>query len=352
MIKVKISIGWHQLKSDFSSDSDNLSIFNFTNTNDNIYNNKQFFINSKIDNPDFWFILENTTSNKKETTNINPENVYFLNSETRYDPSYFLLPSKKQFLNQFKYIYSPNFTNLITSINTPPFLMWSLRGNPFLESFEESDVEFYKNYNPKKDRLLSVYCTDKQITEIQKVRLDFVKKLKAELGDDLHWYGTDIKTKSKIDGIGRYKYHLVLENQISNNFISEKLYDPFLGNSYPIYSGAPNASEFFNTESFTYINLHDFNGSINKIKECIKSDLHEKNKLHIDKSKNYVLTKFNLIKRIDEIVENVSKKANTGEAKLYSVYPKIHFEGKTRFSKIIYSINRRIKISHCFSKIL
>ena len=127
MIKVKISIGWHQLKSDFSSDSDNLSIFNFTNTNDNIYNNKQFFINSKIDNPDFWFILENTTSNKKETTNINPENVYFLNSETRYDPSYFLLPSKKQFLNQFKYIYSPNFTNLITSINTPPFLMWSLR---------------------------------------------------------------------------------------------------------------------------------------------------------------------------------------------------------------------------------
>ena len=194
--------------------------------------------------------------------------------------------------------------------------MWSLRGNPFLESFEESDVEFYKNYNPKKDRLLSVYCTDKQITEIQKVRLDFVKKLKAEVGDDLHWYGTDIKTKSKIDGIGRYKYHLVLENQISNNFISEKLYDPFLGNSYPIYSGAPNASEFFNTESFTYINLNDFNGSINKIKECIKSDLHEKNKLHIDKSKNYVLTEFNLIKRIDEIVENVSKKANTGEAKI------------------------------------
>ena len=343
MIKVKVSIGWKQLKSGIPSYSQDLSIFNFTNTNDNIYNNKKYFINSKIENPDFWFILENTTSNKKETVNINPKNIYFLNSETRYDPSYFLLPSKKQFLNQFQYVYSPNFVNLNNSINTPPFLMWRLRGDPFAENFNESDIEFYKNYKPKKDRLLSVYCTNKQITDIQKVRLDFVKKLKLELGDDLHWYGTDIKTKSKIDGIGRYKYHLVIENQINNNFISEKLYDPFLGNSYPIYSGAPNASEFFNKDSFTHINLNDFNGSINKIKECIKSDLHEKNKFHIDKSKNYVLTKFNLIKRIDEIVENVSKKANTGEAKLYSVYPKVHFEGKTRFSKIIYSINKRIK---------
>ena len=59
MIKVKISIGWHQLKSGIPSYSEDLSIFNFTNTNDNIYNNKQFFINSNIENPDFWFILEN-----------------------------------------------------------------------------------------------------------------------------------------------------------------------------------------------------------------------------------------------------------------------------------------------------
>ena len=98
----------------------------------------------------------------------------------------------------------------------------------------------------------------KQINEVHKVRFDFVKKLK-KLGDELHWYGYENKTEDKIEGIGSYKYHLVLENNLLPNTMTEKLFDSYLG-SYPIYSGAANAEDYFPNNSFTEINIHDFNG--------------------------------------------------------------------------------------------
>lgn len=342
MIKIKVSVGWHKNKRNTPAYGNNLSIYNFTNSEDNIYNNKKYYINAEIEDPDYWFILENTRKNSSERVHVPQGNVYFLNSETRYEPSYFMRPSKENFLKQFSKVYSPNFINLKNVVNTPPFLMWRLRGDPFDDFHKNADVEFYKNYSPEKKFLISVYCTNKQITEIQKVRLDFVRKLKDILGDDLHWYGADKKTETKIDGIANYKYHLVLENQINNNFISEKFYDAFLGGSYPIYAGAPNAGEYFDSKSFKSINLNDFNGSIENILSCIRSNNYEKNISNIKNSKLITLNDFNLIKRIDNIVEADLLYKNTPKTQKI-VYPKIYFENKSKLAKLIFAINIRVK---------
>jgi hypothetical protein len=342
MIKVKISIGWHKNTKGTPPYGEDLSIFNFTNSKENIFNDKKYYINSKVDNPDYWFVLENTRFNSQENTSIAKDKLYFLNSETRYEPSYFLKPSKELFLKQFDKVYSPNFINMNNVKNAPPYLMWRLRGDPFDDINDVSDIEFFKNLSIKKDALLSVYCTTKQITEIQKVRLDFVKKLKKLLGDDLHWYGADNKTENKIEGIGKYKYHLVLENQISHNFISEKLYDSFLGNAYPIYSGAPNADDYFEKNSFLTINLNDFNGSIQKILGCINNNNYEKNIESLKRSKLVTLEKFNLIKRIDSIVEN-NLEVKESLPTIKTIYPKVYFENKSRFARILFSINQRVK---------
>lgn len=339
MIKVKITVGWHRDKPGTPPYRDNLSIFNFTNSQDNIFNGKKYFINSEIENPDFWFILENTKSNRIENVNISKSKIYFLNSETRYEPSYFMRPSKEKFLTQFDKVYSPNFINLENIINVPPFLSWRLRGDPFADFSSISDLDFYSQFNPKKEKLLSVYCTTKQITEIQKVRLDFVTKLKNIFGDDLDWYGADKKTKTKIDGVGRYKYHLVLENQLQHNFISEKLYDSFLGNAYPIYAGASNAKNYFNEKSFCSINLNDFNGSVKNIIDCISDDTHDKNIQALQDSKLTVLDKFNLIKRIDQIIEN-SPQNYEEDSKTVSIYPKIYFQNKSFSAKLLFKLNQ------------
>lgn len=339
MLKVKVSIGWK-----FPFKSDSLSIYNFTNSKDNIYNNKKFFINTEVEEPDYWFIIENTYSAKKEKVNINKDNIIFLGSDSRYEPSYYLLKSKQEFLSQFHTVYYHTAVNLKNSINKPSFCNWKLRGDPFENKFEESDIDFYENYHPKKTKLLSVYCTDKQVNEVQKVRFDFVKKLKRELGDELHWYGYENKTEDKIEGIGSYKYHLVLENNLLPNTMTEKLFDSYLGNSYPIYSGATNAEDYFPSNSFTRINMHDFNGSINVIKDCISNNYYEANYEKLLEARKIVLERFNLIKRIDEIVEDMIDQPVVKNLRPESIiYPKFHYEGKSKLSRILFSINQRLK---------
>mgnify|MGYP001197584379 FL=1 len=344
MLKIKISVGWNMPFKGASGQDKQLSIFNFTNTKDNIYNNKKYYLNAEVEEPDYWFIIENTDSRQIEKVRIDKKNIIFLGSETRYEPSYFLLDSKKEFLSQFNVIYSPNYLNLENSINEPAFLNWKLRGDPFEINYKESDIKFYEKFQPEKNNLLSVYCTGKQINEVHKVRLDFVKKLKSIFGDDLHWYGDEIKTKDKIEGIGSYKYHLVLENQLGHNSMTEKLFDSYLGNSYPIYAGATNTEDYFPNNSFTKINLNDFNGSVNTIKECISNKYYEENYDELITAKNVVLEKFNLIKRIDNIIEERLAQSDTKNLQTeISIYPKFHYEGKNKISRFLFALNKRIK---------
>jgi len=339
VLKIKISVGWN-----FPFKSDSLSIFNFTNSKNNIYNDKKYFINCEVNEPDYWFVVENTHSTNVEKVKINKENIIFLGSDTRYEPSYYLTKSKQEFLSQFDTVYSHTAVNLKNSYNSPSFVNWKLRGDPFENKFEESDINFYENFYPEKTKLLSVYCSGKQINEVHKVRFDFVKKLKKEFGDELNWYGYENKTENKIQGIGNYKYHLVLENNLLPNTMTEKLFDSYLGNSFPIYSGATNAEDYFPNKSFERINIHDFNGSIDTIKNCITNNYYESNYKEMLEAKKVVLEKFNLIKRIDKIVDERLSQPSLNNLKLVSVvYPKFHFEGKSKISRVLFSVNQRLK---------
>jgi len=126
--------------------------------------------------------------------------------------------------------------------------------------------------------------------------------------------------------------------------MTEKLFDSYLGNSYPIYSGATNAEEYFPNNSFTRINMHDFNGSISAIKNCISSNSYETNYEELLEAKKVVLERFNLIKRIDEIVEKRLNQQLVNNLDSESViYPKFYYEGKSKLSRILYAINQRVK---------
>ena len=53
------------------------NIFNFTNTSDNIFNNKKYYINTYVDSPDFWFINENLYKKNYEEVKIDKKNIIF-----------------------------------------------------------------------------------------------------------------------------------------------------------------------------------------------------------------------------------------------------------------------------------
>lgn len=114
-------------------------------------------------------------------------------------------------------------------------------------------------------------------------RIDFAKKLSKYKKVDI--YGGTSLTNSdnsllpkcwdeNYKFLSQYKFVICFENSFEEEYITEKLPNAMLANSIPIYRGAKNVSEYFNTNSF--INFEDYDKSyykmIEKIIELDKSD--------------------------------------------------------------------------------
>ena len=107
--------------------------------------------------------------------------------------------------------------------------------------------------------------------------MSLLKSKKSYFGSDIDWFGSGVNPiEDKWEGIKEYKYHIVIENGQKNNLISEKLFDSYLGLSYPIYYGAPNVGEYFPTKSFKSIDINNFQESIRVIENLLDSNTYEK----------------------------------------------------------------------------
>ncbi|MCG8466987.1 MAG: glycosyltransferase family 10 fucosyltransferase [Gemmatimonadetes bacterium] len=82
---------------------------------------------------------------------------------------------------------------------------------------------------------------------------------------DLHAYGrlgdreiaNDQGRQTKLATIAGYKFTIAFENAISEDYVTEKFYDPLLVGSVPIYLGAPNVVRFAPTDR-CYLDASDF----------------------------------------------------------------------------------------------
>ena len=147
------------------------------------------------------------------------------------------------------------------------------------------------------------------------------------------WYGNGInQIEKKSDIIFNSKYHIVIENDSRNNLVSEKLYDSFLGLSFPIYYGATNINELFDKESLIIIDINDVNSSIKTIEHVLDSNLYQKNFNKLIESKNKVLDEFNIFNRLNKLVEeNIT--SNSSEAQEITLYNSNYYWKKTTSSK-------------------
>jgi len=75
------------------------------------------------------------------------------------------------------------------------------------------------------------------------------------------------RVDSKLDFIKDYKFTIAFENSSYRGYTTEKIFEPMMVQSIPIYWGNPNVKEDFNVKSF--INVHDY-GSFKEVVEKIK----------------------------------------------------------------------------------
>ena len=76
------------------------------------------------------------------------------------------------------------------------------------------------------------------------------------------------RQQNKIINISQYKYTIAFENSYNHEYISEKIWEPLIVNSIPIYHGGESVFKIFNKKKIIYVkNKYDFNKSLNRIKD-------------------------------------------------------------------------------------
>jgi hypothetical protein len=116
-----------------------------------------------------------------------------------------------------------------------------------------------------KTKFCSIVISNKTFLEGHQYRHKLVEAiLKTDLPIDIYGYGVEIyknKFNDKrlknclentlqnpfgIEPFKDYKFHICIENMISNNYFSEKIVNPLLSNIIPIYYGCKNIDNYFN----------------------------------------------------------------------------------------------------------
>ena len=106
-----------------------------------------------------------------------------------------------------------------------------------------------------------------------KKRNDFFHKLsKYKKIDSAGRYLNNVSFRvgNKIDFLRDYKFTFAFENSECEGYTTEKIYEPFVANSIPIYWGNPLVYKDFNTKSF--LNYYDFANEDELIAKIIELD--------------------------------------------------------------------------------
>ena len=312
MIKVKV------LSSGMSRD---INISQFIGNKNNMVDGVKFIFDPNDESDfDFIFVIDNVDI-EKSTHNVREKGLFFFSAEHIYGEDYYIKNDNvKTFINQFSRVFSCYVTGHQNQNYEIPFLPWMINHNHgTYRSDHERDVNYFNDLKVlNKSKFLSVICSTKVFSPEQRVRLDFVSKLKSIFGDDLDWFGNGINPIiEKWQAISEYKYHIVLENRIGNNVISEKLFDSFLGMSLPLYSGAPNVTEYFSENSLIKIDAKNLDKTTELLKNLKSHDYYNEHIKHILLSKAKVLNEYNVWMRLANIAREYHK--TLGEVKRQQV---------------------------------
>ena len=131
------------------------------------------------------------------------------------------------------------------------------------KDYQEITFEKLKNTTFKKTKLISVIETNKRLCEEQYIRDGIISILKKNFANEIDSFGRDSNFVSdKLDALKDYHYHICISNYWGRDHVDDRIYDPLIAQCNPIYLGAENIDDYFETK-FYQINPYDINYNIN-----------------------------------------------------------------------------------------
>lgn len=147
----------------------------------------------------------------------------------------------------------------------------------------------------KKDKDISIVSSDKAMCYLHQVRMDIARKCRAMKLADV--YGTiDGGALVDIDDtLERYRFSIVIENDISDYFFTERITNCFASQTIPIYIGARKISDFFNMDGIVYIDENKIDSIYSVLKDCTKE--------YYESKRDAILDNYNRVQKYKNIFD-------------------------------------------------
>lgn len=174
------------------------------------------------------------------------------------------------------------------------------------------------NLNPEKTKgnVISSICSSKYFDPGHIKRIDFLKFLESKEDPEvaLHIYNYDNehgfksyvgRADAKVDkakAIVPYKYYFMCENNQEKNFITEKIWESLLCEVLCFYWGCPNIEEWLDPRSYVQLDMDDFEGSYQIIKQAFRENWYEARLPIIKQEKERVLNYFSFMPTMERSI--------------------------------------------------
>lgn len=150
---------------------------------------------------------------------------------------------------------------------------------------------------PHKTKNISIITSNQRMMPGHSRRMALVDKLLKNYADKIDLFGKGFKyIDDKAEALDDYFFHICIENSCVNNYWTEKLADPLLAYTVPIYVGAPNIGEYFDTNGMPVFSVDDVDGIsllIDKITENPQRE-YDKYLETLKKNRDKLLNDYNL----------------------------------------------------------
>lgn len=123
----------------------------------------------------------------------------------------------------------------------------------------------------EKDRDLSILSSDKVMCALHRFRLELARLCKREgLADTFGRFDGGGYVEKVDETLNRYRFSMIIENDVSDYYFSERLTSCFAAQTVPVYLGARRIGDFFNTDGMILLGSADLKEAESLIAECTR----------------------------------------------------------------------------------
>ncbi len=202
----------------------------------------EHFIWTRDDDSDFSDVCFVTESMFRNINSIKEKHKIALILEPRsIDSHAYDIASSKEFQEKFDFILTHNQELIDTNPEKMVFY-------PFIGCW----IELADRMVYKKSKNISIIASQKRITNGHKLRHEVIAKYRSHIegvfGRGIAGSNGYNQISSKLEALKDYRFHIVIENEISKHWFTEKICDCFVTGTVPVFCGTDTISNFYNKD--------------------------------------------------------------------------------------------------------